>query len=167
MEIGVDGKTYYYRYNKTYRITSDYSFLNTGLGQSDLKNIDAEKNNIQEVSTSTGNYKIPIGVWASGVTVGKVGSTTAFESGVMTGFATAVNDGNNSIYFVVSDSAGALATAYFVGTDLYTGAGYTIGSDQYIQIYIYVKAAGPKGGFANQSSHGYDKLLGGYRIRLI
>lgn len=164
--VRVDAKTYYYRYNKTYRITSDYSFLNTGLGQSDLKNIDAEKNNIQEVSTSTGNYKIPIGVWASGVKVGKVGSTTAFESGVMTDFAKAI-DGGNSIYFVVSDSAGALATAYFDGTDLYTGAGYTIGSDQYIQIYIYVKAAGPKGGFANQSSHGYDKLLGGYRIRLI
>ena len=163
--VQVDGETYYYRYNKTYRITSDYSFLNTGLGQSDLKNINADDNNIQEVDTSTGNYKIPIDVWASGVTVGKVGSTTAFESGNMIDFATAVKDG--SIYFVVSDSAGALATAYFDGTDLYTGAGYTIGSDQYIQIYIYVKAAGSNGGFANQSSHGYDKLLGGYRIRLI
>lgn len=170
--VKVDGKTYYYyRYNKTYRITSDYSFLNTGLGQSDLKNIDADAEDNSGITGgklepgSTGNYKIPIGVWASGVEVGKVGSKTAFESGNMIDFATAVKDG--SIYFVVSDSAGALATAYFDGTDLYTGAGYTIGSDQYIQIYIYVKAAGPKGGFANQSSHGYDKLLGGYRIRLI
>lgn len=163
--VQVDGETYYYRYNKTYRITSDYSFLNTGLGQSDLKNINADDNNIQEVDTSTGNYKIPIGVWSSGVKVGKVDSPTAFESDNMIDFEKAVKDG--SIYFVVSDSAGALATAYFDGTDLYTGAGYTIGSDQYIQIYIYVKAAGPNGGFANQSSHGYDKLLGGYRIRLI
>ena len=170
--VKVDGETYYYRYNKTYRITSDYSFLNTGLGQSDLKNIDADANGNNKLITggtltpgSTGNYKIPIGVWSSGVKVGKVGSPTAFESGNMIDFATAVKDG--SIYFVVSDSAGALATAYFDGTYLYTGAGYTIGSDQYIQIYIYVKAAGPKGGFANQSSHGYDKLLGGYRIRLI
>lgn len=239
--VQVDGETYYYRYNKTYRITSDYSFLNTGLGQSDLKNIDADANGNSGITGgklepgSTGNYKIPIGVWSSGVKVGKVGSTTAFESGNMIDFEEVVGvvtvtftyvsetqvqfkvgnekpvsatvtagkgtvtlneieyeftlDGEKletfngktvnlesgdtftiligSIYFVVSDSAGALATAYFDGTDLYTGAGYTIGSDQYIQIYIYVKAAGPKGGFANQSSHGYDKLLGGYRIRLI
>ncbi len=240
--VQVDGETYYYRYNKTYRITSDYSFLNTGLGQSDLKNIDADANGNNKLITggklepgSTGNYKIPIGVWSSGVKVGKVGSPTAFESGEMIDFDKAVGvvtvtftyvsetqvqfkvgnekpvsatvtagkgtvtlneieyeftlDGKKletfngktvnlesgdtftiligSIYFVVSDSAGALATAYFKGTDLYTGAGYTIGSDQYIQIYIYVKAAGPKGGFANQSLHGYDKLLGGYRIRLI
>lgn len=240
--VQVDGETYYYRYNKTYRITSDYSFLNTGLGQSDLKNIDADANGNNKLITggklepgSTGNYKIPIGVWSSGVKVGKVGSPTAFESGNMIDFEEVVGvvtvtftyvsetqvqfkvgnekpvsatvtagkgtvtlneieyeftlDGkkletfngktvnlksgdtftilSGSIYFVVSDSAGALATAYFDGTDLYTGAGYTIGSDQYIQIYIYVKAAGPKGGFANQSSHGYDKLLGGYRIRLI
>ncbi len=71
----------------------------------------------------------------------------------------------SSVYFEVSDASGSYSQAYFDGTYLYTGDGYTIDRQNYILINIYVKASGgPDKTFERNSR---DHLLGSYRIILV
>ena len=69
------------------------------------------------------------------------------------------------VYFEVSDASDSYSRAYFDGTYLYTGDGYTINKQNYILINIYVKASGgPDKTFERNSR---DHLLGSYRIILV
>ena len=74
-----------------------------------------------------------------------------------------------SIYFKVSFGDGEISTAYFGedGTTLYTGAGYTPNNQEYIMVNVYCKASGGPTASYSESEHGWDKLLGQFRLILI
>ena len=77
----------YYRYNQVYWLTREYYSLDTGLGDTTIRQIDADasesgiqyydetnkvwKNYIQSANgtPTTANFKIPISAWANGVTI--------------------------------------------------------------------------------------------------
>ena len=84
-----------------------------------------------------------------------VGTNESFSSILLT----------SPVYFEVSDASDSYSQAYFDGTYLYTGDGYTIDRQNYILINIYVKASGgPDETFERNSR---DHLLGSYRIILV
>lgn len=84
-----------------------------------------------------------------------VGTNESFSSILLT----------SHVYFEVSDASDSYSRAYFDGTYLYTGDGYTIDRQNYILINIYVKASGgPDKTFERNSR---DHLLGSYRIILV
>ena len=74
-----------------------------------------------------------------------------------------------SIYFKVSFGDGEISTAYFGedGTTLYTGPGYKPNNQEYIMVNVYCKASGGPAGSYLESVHGWDKLLGQFRVILI
>ncbi len=73
----------------------------------------------------------------------------------------------SSIYFEVTAGVGDVSTAYFDGTDLYTGDNYTINKQQYILVNIYVKASGGPDKTFERNEKGYDYRLGWFRIILV
>ena len=73
--VKVDGQDVYYRFNKTYWVTSAFSFLDDGLGINTIKQIDQGYFDVD----GTGNYAVPIEVWAQNMTLyqAKTGSESA------------------------------------------------------------------------------------------
>ncbi len=156
----------YYRFNKTYWVTNAFSFFDDGLGISTIKQIDQGYFDVD----GTGNYAVPIEVWAQNMTLyqAKTGDgSTSFEQ-ADTGVALA-NANTDKIYFKVSFGDGEISTAYFGedGTTLYTGAGYKPNNQEYIMVNVYCKASGGPTGSYSESERGWDKLLGQFRLILI
>ncbi len=172
--VKVDGEDVYYRFNKTYWVTSAFSFFDDGLGTATIKQINQQGYE----NTGDGNYKIQISKWASGMTLyqAKTGNgSTSFEQDA-TAKALEEYDSDSwdeaekkKIYFEVSFGEGEISTAYFGedGSTLYTGAGYKPNNQEYIMVNVYCKASGGPAGSYLESKHGWDKLLGQFRLILI
>ena len=162
----------YYRFNKTYWVTSAFSFFDDGLGINTIKQI----NHQDCVNSENRNYAVPIGVWADGMTLyqAKTGSeSTSFEQDATENALEEYDSWGEAekkkIYFKVSFGDGEISTAYFGedGTTLYTGAGYKPNNQEYIMVNVYCKASGGPTGLYSESERGWDKLLGQFRLILI
>ena len=148
----------------TFTATDNATFTNisfeNGVGTFDMT-YEGETTTYEFKTDSNGNL-ISINGHVVDVANGNEFSSTCLGIGSLGAF-----DENDSIYFEVTAGEGDVSTAYFDGTYLYTGPGYTINNQQYILVNIYVKASGGPDKAFEKNAYGNDYRLGWFRVILV
>ena len=162
-------KSYIITYNnKNYRVEKEY-LVTPAVYEADFET-DAQSvnyNTKEEVLAGVYKYTIPFENWAEFVTIydaqGTAQTNVARKSAENAFKDLSVSDLSKFKFVIGHDSETQGSATIAEDGTITTRLGYVPGSNEYIHIYVYVKASGVDGNFSEESAT-YDYLLGSMMV---